>query len=570
MFLQRNDQPWMKSVFALAILAATLAAAKPANDWSKPCFDGECAYDLPGTKETGSATLKLSGAAKAITDITPAAGWIVLDCDPHALSQEIRLVCKGDDEASCGHLFEHGPEHKVVRLPESCGAGPFGRIVSAAVAEDQNVPGHVQLVRRDGVEPQVHVLQVDDRWDLADVSKTGDINFTFLGSSITGPVGKMNHEEFNARDVHLSVRSPDGWSAFFTKAIAALKSAAKEIKDGIADKTKVEIELEQIKLVYDSKGEKKHDILPKKEIDCGWGKASVAADITASYQIHAHVGAAITGSLIPPKVNEIATLAGFSGDTKVHLHIKAEAEAQKTVPWPILPPVNPTPLQIPGVISVGPHIQVDASADVAIKLSGDIDIGADFVIKDVEFWYPEKVEKEVHEVTEKPSPWKLNADATAKGSITASVHIIPKISLGIEGLSGNAKANAFVSVDGYVTAEIKGEGHASATKRSHSRDLALRDADTAGAGYSGSIDVKAGVKIKGGIDGKILDLIEKTHSIDIWSTEWPIYKKSWSGGKEKREFSEISSSALVSRTIDSAHAAAGCPALKPSLFTIKK
>ncbi len=49
----------MKSVFALAILAATLAAAKPANDWSKPCFDGECAYDLPGTQETGSATLKL-------------------------------------------------------------------------------------------------------------------------------------------------------------------------------------------------------------------------------------------------------------------------------------------------------------------------------------------------------------------------------------------------------------------------------------------------------------------------------------------------------------------------------
>ncbi len=85
-------------------------------------------------------------------------------------------------------------------------------------------------------------------------------------------------------------------------------------------------------------------------------------------------------------------------------------------------------------------------------------------------------------------------------------------------------AKAFVSVDGYVTAEVKGEGHASATRRSHSRDLTLRDADTAGAGFSGGFDVKAGVKVKGGVDGKIFTILEKEHSFDIWSHEWPIYQ----------------------------------------------
>lgn len=58
----------------------------------------------------------------AIADITPAAGWVVLDCDPNALSQDIRLVCQNDDiEASgCSHFFEgSGPVHKYVRLPES-------------------------------------------------------------------------------------------------------------------------------------------------------------------------------------------------------------------------------------------------------------------------------------------------------------------------------------------------------------------------------------------------------------------------------------------------------------------
>lgn len=38
----------------------------------------------------------------AITDITPAAGWVVLDCDANAVSQEIRLVCNSDDAEAVG------------------------------------------------------------------------------------------------------------------------------------------------------------------------------------------------------------------------------------------------------------------------------------------------------------------------------------------------------------------------------------------------------------------------------------------------------------------------------------
>ena len=56
-----------------------------------------------------------------MSDLTPAAGWVILDCDPNALDQEIRLVCETDDEESgCNHVFEHhGPVDKIVRLPES-------------------------------------------------------------------------------------------------------------------------------------------------------------------------------------------------------------------------------------------------------------------------------------------------------------------------------------------------------------------------------------------------------------------------------------------------------------------
>ena len=58
------------------------------------------------------------GASGAISDITPAAGWQILSCDPNGMDQDIRLVCMHDD-ASCDHLLEGGAENTIVRLPES-------------------------------------------------------------------------------------------------------------------------------------------------------------------------------------------------------------------------------------------------------------------------------------------------------------------------------------------------------------------------------------------------------------------------------------------------------------------
>lgn len=50
----------MKSGFALAILAATLVAGRTHNDWSKPCFEGECAYDIPDHKQQSGAVKLVS------------------------------------------------------------------------------------------------------------------------------------------------------------------------------------------------------------------------------------------------------------------------------------------------------------------------------------------------------------------------------------------------------------------------------------------------------------------------------------------------------------------------------
>ncbi|KAJ7794047.1 hypothetical protein B0H14DRAFT_2185975, partial [Mycena olivaceomarginata] len=89
------------------------------------------------------------GAEDAISDITTAADWQILSCDPDALSQDIRLCA--------------GAVNKIICLPESCGRSAFARVANTWVPDDQSIPASIakRLVRRDGSTPQVKALTID-------------------------------------------------------------------------------------------------------------------------------------------------------------------------------------------------------------------------------------------------------------------------------------------------------------------------------------------------------------------------------------------------------------------------
>jgi hypothetical protein len=68
------------------------------------------------------------GSSDAISDITEAGGWMILDCDKNTMAQDIRLVCKSNNsaEAGCSHLSQNmSPEGKIVRLPDSVSIHPI-------------------------------------------------------------------------------------------------------------------------------------------------------------------------------------------------------------------------------------------------------------------------------------------------------------------------------------------------------------------------------------------------------------------------------------------------------------
>lgn len=123
----------MKPIALLPLLLTLFCKVNAKNNWTQPCFNGSCSYDIANNGTSMGGTFSIvgifliilssqtehaqSGSATSISDITPAAGWDVLNCTTSTNSQTIQLVCT-DEAKGCTHLFQKGAEHTIVRLPE--------------------------------------------------------------------------------------------------------------------------------------------------------------------------------------------------------------------------------------------------------------------------------------------------------------------------------------------------------------------------------------------------------------------------------------------------------------------
>ncbi|KAJ8462087.1 hypothetical protein ONZ45_g18060 [Pleurotus djamor] len=371
----------MKWYFTSLLLYATVALAVPANDWSKPCFNGECAYDIhPSTGNTG--LIKLSGAG--ITDITPAAGWIILDCDPHSMEQEIRLVCSSTnhEEAGCNHVFDNGgADHKVVRLPESCTDAPFLRIASARVAEDQTIPGHAanKITKRDGVNPTVHILRVDSDWAASDVSKVGTVTFSFIG--LNNPdVNMINARAIPAKGqpgTLLSKRSSDGLFSWVSNAFEEIKTAVSNavssigtaVKDTVSKLKGKWLDLYRFKVYF-------RDL-----------KVSAGGLVDA----HIKFGLTANGSVIPPQLGSYAIYAIVDADVDANLEVTATLTGHIHTKRAEIVSAAITPLQIPKIIELGPSVRLEAQAELDLALEVVINTHLKYHVDHLEFWFPKKI-----------------------------------------------------------------------------------------------------------------------------------------------------------------------------------
>ncbi|KAL4262889.1 hypothetical protein AB1N83_005597 [Pleurotus pulmonarius] len=450
----------MKSAWGFLTLVATLVAGLGHNNWDKPCFDGECAYDIPD--HTGqSGTIKLFASnPRAIADITPAAGWVVLDCDPHALVQDIRLVCKGDDSegAGCNHLFNGGdPVDKYVRLPESCSQSSFGRINKFWVHDDQSVPEHHGVVRRDNVAPQVFAISIDDKFDQIDYTKHGDVRYVAYGVSAPGV-----DTNFAIPD---DISDPNAAKRFLTKAVDDLQAGLRDkrlqmLQARFAATPAIDLpaNLNKSESGKVTIGSSTTPLLPLKlESDPKTCESSGhGTNTTGSFSVSLHIdtymwGSGKWGGAVSGLNGAIDAVLGFLEDFSVNMkhsytvsvELSGEFEWNYDTPPVSIPEVTALHL---GVVQLGLMGGAKVAVKVTAKAEAKVTSSVQYGLEHISLTIPAK--KDVH-LTPYFNSTPFDSSFSGEASATFGVNggIIPKLMVGAATSTGTARADAWLGVE---------------------------------------------------------------------------------------------------------------------------
>ncbi|KAJ7719176.1 hypothetical protein B0H14DRAFT_2643102, partial [Mycena olivaceomarginata] len=411
------SRPAQRLAFTFFLFVAGCAA----NDWSTPCFDGHCSYDIPASSEV-SGTLRIWGAADAISDITPAAGWTILDCEKGAMAQDVRLVCH--DSAGCPHLAQNtGSVGKLVRLPESCGQSAFARITRDWVHQDQTLPVELAktLRRRDGELPQVKGLGIDADFNSVDLAQAGPVNFAIHG--LTASVPESPAPQRRSRFAHVAPRTVNDRSV-----ISVLQQAFQE----------------------DLPALRREGVM-----SCG-GKipafdAGVSGSIDACIVANATLAVTAVGTLMPANFTKFGIVVGLDANLEGTLTVKASGAANVDSGQVELFEVGIPGLDFPGILTIGPSFKVQG--EVAANLDVDLDLTVDLSSST-----PDPYNKNSGKFTPNNSPLNFSVAPALSSDASLTAHIIPGLDFGVNAIGGLATASLFINFDtsSTVTASLDG------------------------------------------------------------------------------------------------------------------
>ncbi|KAF8502656.1 hypothetical protein F5888DRAFT_1110589 [Russula emetica] len=391
------------AAFYLTLVLAAGQRALAVNDWSVPCTQGKCSWDVPA--ESGaSGSVQISGPVSAISDITPAAGWqIMTTCNPTSSQQNIQLMCENNNP-DCNHLFQgNGAVNTIVRLPESCGPMPFARVAQHQVLESNLV------TRGNGSEAPVHQLTLDTDFAAAGPSQGGDVNFSLQGQNKpdgSNTVDRRNHRRSRPL-ARLSIGS-------FNKTLAA---------------TPAPVNFSGQKNLF--------------------SQGSGSIDINADLQASVGISAVAAGSIIPPKVTQFGITFGLDGNADATLSVTGDISGQISSGNITLFQVGIPGLSIPKIFEIGPEFTLLGAVDANFGLQNvNASVDVNYDLSGASFSFPPGSSgSNTGGIASSSKQVTFSANPDVGATLGATAHLIPQVSLGINALDGVASASVFLDLD---------------------------------------------------------------------------------------------------------------------------
>ncbi|KAI0792496.1 hypothetical protein C8Q75DRAFT_792108 [Abortiporus biennis] len=487
-----------------------------ANDWTTPCLSGVCSYT--NTKNgTTAGRLDISGSITAISDITTAAGWTILNCDPNVMGQDIRLVCTGG-QTQCDHLFQNGATDTLVRLPENCGKMAFARVVKDWVHQDQTLPSDVarRFARRSG-RPVVKGLRLDTNFKAANSTTHGKVQLTIQGSSAS-----EGQQVFPDPTKSNSTIQERGFSDLFS---------------GLLDSTSININKN---LGTKNFNIDKSSTLLSQSVDCGSVKAGVDITVDAKASGSVNFGLVAMGNVIPPKIDEFALVAALSADLNGTLGVDANLTGSLSTGKKTIFETGLPGLDFPGIFSIGPSVKVDVEATASLTAAVDMNVGLTYTVSNAQLQFPPNGAKTNGSFAPADTNLQLSVapEFSAKGQVVG--HVIPAIVFGIDAFGGIASADVNLNLDTSATLQASfSAGASTGLNRTTGVSNSTTSTNSTTGNVEGCVDLQGGFSVNAGADANFLGLFAPSASVTLFNKTFDIFQRCFTaqGQLRKKEIS---------------------------------
>ncbi|PVF92576.1 hypothetical protein CPB86DRAFT_841263 [Serendipita vermifera] len=487
--------------FTLVTLLLSLQPflANASNDWSSPCA-GSCAYEVGDGTKTAFGSILLDGAQEAISDISTAAGWSIMDCDSGSQdTQVIRAVCHNPD-AGCGQLYEGGAVNTIVRLPEECADAPFARIANITTASNQTLTDSVSkrvALHKRASNPEVMTITIDYNFHLIPASR-GTISLTALATTnplqrplvsaqrLKRALGYGEDGELNARSanspgelVRREILRRDLFAEFVggnvipagvTDELFAAKNEkkAKTAKVGSLSANSTDEPVYNAKWQHDWDHTFElldiHQAFPvvDAKVSCPQNgdvpafDAAIKVDADVNVKASVTVGFIIAGTIIPPKITKAAFTSALDGGVQAAFNVQANAQGSFSTGLLPLYTSGLAGMSIPGILDIGPTFSINGQGNGKLGVAANAVVKANYNFPGLSMVYPPEEGNSNAQASQGDgqNPLVLSIGGSASLTGTVQAHIIPRVDLGVSVLSGIASASVFLQLDGYGSLDM--------------------------------------------------------------------------------------------------------------------
>ncbi|KAK6987473.1 chitin-binding type-1 domain-containing protein [Favolaschia claudopus] len=395
----------------------------------------------------------------SVSSLDLASDWVIHGCDRSSdQPQEVLAHCSKSldgDDSGCGHVFITQAEHTIVRMPTTCGRGPYARVVSLVPHDDQDaLPSHLRRALPEN--ELVYSLKFD--YDFAAVP---DANGPILmRADVTDMPGYWNEMINTApdegttstkrsnrkRDYHQPEELERRWFGTFARWVEKLNT----VKNGNS-------------ISRNFHWSDTYTIFHQEE-SCPNFSSSLDITVAGMAQANSRFGYYLEATIVPPAIQQCYVYLSAGASAQATFTITGLAEAHFGTERAEIISFGFPGLYYPGLLTLGPSLHLYGELTGQLSMSGSYktSVGYEFPSIDLTFG-KEDTNNDVEEISNGVDPnfnnngfdYSFGANVNLEGGVEA--HLVPSLQLGISVLGGSVlDAQVFAEADIYAGVGITG------------------------------------------------------------------------------------------------------------------